>query len=83
MKADRTEADLVEPTFAVKSGMQRFLDEKGHEDTKTGVVTTSEKLNSKMFEIYQKIGECKLAQQLALKEDYTNEYIKASNDYTE
>ena len=85
MKADhdQAEVDLAEQTFRVKQSLQRFLEEKGHEDTKTVVLNTSDKLNDRMNVLYMDIGKLKLEQQKSLKEDYTSEYIKASNNYTE
>lgn len=85
MKADRekAEVDPNEQTFKIKHSLQRYLEEKGLEDTKVAVVVTSDKLNDRMNSIYQDIYNLKIEQKLALKEDYTSEYIKASNDYTE
>lgn len=71
------------PTLQITSTAQRFLDEKGHEDAKTNIMISSEKINSKMEGVYELVGKMKYQQQLALKNDYTAEYIKASNDYTE
>jgi hypothetical protein len=80
MNADKQ--DLKGPTLEITSNAQKFLDEKGHEDVKNNVMMSSEKINNKMEGVYEMVGKMKYQQQQSLKNNYTAQYIEASNEYT-
>ena len=70
-----------ETVFCLKQDLLQYLEE--NKDAYARSEDSTNKANKKMDDILDMIVKAKMKQDETLKDNYTREYIKASNEYTE